>query len=914
MRLLHCQLQNVRLHGDLRLAFAPGLTLIGGPNESGKSTLVEALHRALFLKASATGAPVEALQSRLHLGQPVVEVGFAARGDSWTLRKRFSGSSGQVSLQAGRSGSPLTGQAAEEVLAELLGVGETVGSKQARTVLPSRWAHLWVRQGSSGENLLEGGRSHYDFDQLRLQLERSGGAAVQQSARDQIVEQRIQQLLDANLTSRGTKAKSPLWIREQELAAAQQRLAQALNRLQAYEDASEDLTAIGEQLTQLQTVELPQVRSRQQVVRQNRAEAVRLDNAIQLAAQALEPIRLRHDTAAQALRQLEDLQTEIDGRQQQLRQLEASAAGAASREQELIAAGQQRRSSRDQLSLQKHTLEQRLQLLQRLVERSAAGASLQRLAGELNRLRQSAQQRQALAQQLAAIPALTRQHLQQLRHLDQQQRDAQTRLEAMAAGVTLLRADQPVRLAGQPLQVGQQQRLSAVFQLQVGDGVLLEIAPGGGQALEALECSLQQAQAQLSARLQALGVTSLDGAEGLLEQRTALEQQQAGLPSAAAGSAEALERQQRELEQRLLVLNAELEELMPVRQALEQEQPLPEAPAALQALQQQLGRTLRHTGVAAQSAEQELENARSALLQFRQQRLSETSQLEVVRAELSDRRQRLDTLLEQGGDRAEQRTRLDALQAERHQAEAHLSRLQAERAALGGDDAERLLQQLQAQLDALSARQEQLLAQRGAARQRCDSISADDPYAAVEQARLQLETAEADHRQLRRLIEAHQLLRDRFQQAQADLSSRYSQPLAQAIGTYLSPLGPDRPHVRLSYDQSSGLGGLQLRRGNEFYDFAALSGGMREQLAAALRLSMADVLRHAHDGCLPLVFDDAFTNSDPERIDLVKRMLSTAVERGLQVILLTCDPAAYGSFAERVVELGQSSPASHPEP
>ena len=81
---------------------------------------------------------------------------------------------------------------------------------------------------------------------------------------------------------------------------------------------------------------------------------------------------------------------------------------------------------------------------------------------------------------------------------------------------------------------------------------------------------------------------------------------------------------------------------------------------------------------------------------------------------------------------------------------------------------------------------------------------------------------------------------------------------------------------------------------------------MREQLAAALRLSMADVLKDAHDGCLPLVFDDAFTNSDPERVDLVKRMLGTAVERGLQVILLTCDPAAYGAFADEVVELGVS--------
>ena len=35
------------------------------------------------------------------------------------------------------------------------------------------------------------------------------------------------------------------------------------------------------------------------------------------------------------------------------------------------------------------------------------------------------------------------------------------------------------------------------------------------------------------------------------------------------------------------------------------------------------------------------------------------------------------------------------------------------------------------------------------------------------------------------------------------------------------------------YDQAKGFGGLQLMRGGEFYDFHQLSGGMKEQLAAA---------------------------------------------------------------------------------
>ena len=417
---------------------------------------------------------------------------------------------------------------------------------------------------------------------------------------------------------------------------------------------------------------------------------------------------------------------------------------------------------------------------------------------------------------------------------------------------------------------------------------------------------LQTAEEQLSTRLKALGAASLEAAEALLEQRTGLEQQRAALGNAAAGTLEAKEQQHSRLAEQLQELDAGLAELAPIRQALEQElkQPLPQALAELEALQQQIGRTLKHTSGAVQAAEQELEAARSALQTFQRQRLAEASQLEVVRAELEDRRLRLAAMADERGDRPAQLAVLEALQADRQQAEAELGRLQAERTALGSGDLERQQRQLEEEQALLTRQQEQLIDQRGAAKQRCDSISAADPFAAVEQARLQLETAEADHRQLRRVIEAHQLLRNLFQEAQADLSSRYSEPLAQAIGTYLRPLVPDGPVARLSYDQTRGFQGLQLRRGQEYYDFAALSGGMREQLAAALRLSMADVLKEAHDGCLPLVFDDAFTNSDPERIDLVKRMLSAAVERGLQVILLTCDPSAYGTFAEQVVELG----------
>jgi DNA repair exonuclease SbcCD ATPase subunit len=903
MRLLNCQLQNVRLHGDLDLTFSPRLTLIGGPNESGKSTLVEALHRALFLKASATGAPVEALQSRLHLGQPVVQIGFEAKGDNWTLRKRFSGATGQVTLQAESSGKPLTGPAAEDVLAELLGVGEIIGSRQAGTVLPSRWAHLWVRQGLSGDDLLATSTSHYDFDQLRLQLERSGGAAVQQSALDQQVEKRIKDALDENFTTRGTKRHSPLYGREEALKTAQSRMELALARLTDYEDASEQLADLCDELEKLQAQQLPALLESQKRQQEGAQAVNRLDAAIELATKELEPIQLRHGAAQQTLQQLDDLHAEIAQRQTLLTTLEANATGAQGREAELKAAELQHKQSLATLNQQRQSLEQRQQVLQRLVERTSTAESLTRQNAEVEKLQQEASKRQSLQRQLNDLPAISKPSLLDLRGLEQQLRDALTRQEAMAAGVKLLKADQPVRLDGRPLQVGDEQRLSAVFQLQVGDGVVLEIAPGGGQALGDLEEAVQSVREQLAARLAALKVVSVAAGEELLEQRTGLEQQLAALGTAPADPGQ-LEQQNAALQQRLAELDGELQDLAEVRQAMEQEQPLPESLSGLQALQQQVSATSKHTLAAVGAADKELEAARSALQAFQQQRISEASQIEVVRGELADRRQRLEPLISQHGDRDGMAAQLTGLGKQRQEAEAELNRLKAERTAISSQDPEREQQRLQEQMENLTRRQEELLDQRGAAKQRCDSISSQDPFAAVEQARLQLETAEADLRQLQRVIAAHKLLRDTFQDVQADVSSRYSEPLARAIGDYLRPLVPDGQVARLSYDQSKGFQGLQLRRGQEYYDFEALSGGMREQLAAALRLSMADVLKEAHDGCLPLVFDDAFTNSDPERIDLVKRMLGTAVDRGLQVILLTCDPTAYGAFADAVVELG----------
>ncbi len=90
MKLLSATVRNYRIHRETTVEFSNALNLIGGKNETGKSTLAEAIHRALFLKSTTGGRAHEEMQSTLHPGNPEVEVHFSAGGKTWRLSKLFA--------------------------------------------------------------------------------------------------------------------------------------------------------------------------------------------------------------------------------------------------------------------------------------------------------------------------------------------------------------------------------------------------------------------------------------------------------------------------------------------------------------------------------------------------------------------------------------------------------------------------------------------------------------------------------------------------------------------------------------------------------------------------------------------------------------------------------------------------------
>ena len=84
--------------------------------------------------------------------------------------------------------------------------------------------------------------------------------------------------------------------------------------------------------------------------------------------------------------------------------------------------------------------------------------------------------------------------------------------------------------------------------------------------------------------------------------------------------------------------------------------------------------------------------------------------------------------------------------------------------------------------------------------------------------------------------------------------------------------------------------------------FESLSGGTKEQISLISRLACAMTV--SKDGGAPLILDDALGYSDPKRLKLMGAVLAKA-GRECQIIILTCVPDRYSNVGEAtVVRLG----------
>ncbi|MBX3746533.1 MAG: AAA family ATPase [Verrucomicrobiae bacterium] len=898
MRFLSATLRNYRMHRELRVAFDPARTLIGGPNESGKSTLIEAMHRALFLKAKGNTQAHRDMQSPVLPEVPAVELEFQMGNERYRLAKRF-GPGGVVSLsREGRE--PKVGEAAEEALAQLLGV-ETGLKGQAAAV---QWGHLWVWQGSASDDpsAIEG---HSHIALLR-RLRDMGGAGLMQSERDDRVARQFAEAVAGIFTQNGrARAGSELARAEAEVSSCEEAAVLARARWERLEGTAESLAEAQRRLSGIEEM----ARSLEGETRENdvvlegiatlRQRQTVQEGLLREAEAARDAVRAVRDRMRTFGEEIQKRTAELAPRRGSIGECETMLAARSAEltraEARLAAAGEAVRKARQRADL----AGAREALQGALSERETLRAAREQAVGW--RLKAT-----ELQSRLAALPPVEAKRLATLRERELALATATAALEAMAAEVAVVEADATVLAEGRPLAAGERRVFTDEGEIQVGQGVRLRIRPGGGQGLAEARRTVEETRAALQAGLDAMGIPGVVRAAEVVAEREAVEAELGRvLAKLEAAGADGLDARLGEVEGRVRLAEGEilrLGTLLPEGALGTGGGSEGEAAEGVDAA----GERRRVTSL--EDEEQSAREMRDAALEARREaetrRIRAEEEIKGLDAALQGVRANLDYLRQQHGDDVAVDVALD-------RAEQGVTAVRGGLEALRSELAERLPELKEEQRRRLREAQERNLRERADLRERMAGLrgqlqedGGEDPRGAWSLAEARLRSARERRAGLARQGEAFRLLERLFGEERGVLADRFTRPFQERVGRYLECVFGRETALHLAFTGEA-LGALRLSRaGWNAFAFDQLSGGAREQAGVAVRLAMAEVLASDFGGCLPVVLDDAFAYSDPERVRRLQDMLFRASEGGLQVIVVTCTPGDYAGFGGRTVMLG----------
>ncbi|HEX8941032.1 MAG TPA: AAA family ATPase [Candidatus Limnocylindrales bacterium] len=224
MRITRLQLRDLRQHRDLDLALHPGLTVVRGPNEAGKTTIQRALELALFRKVNSATAELDGLRpwQAGDDARPCVRLEFQQEEldevRTGSVEKEFRGAKGRVTLEYGDETTTDPARA-DELLAELTGIPNEKFFQSTASVRHHELADLDRDEAALRD---------------RLQASISGGDRGTSRAK-----KKLDEALRA-LRARGDKNPGRLKVAEQVVAQAEAAVAageQALAALERDRDA-----------------------------------------------------------------------------------------------------------------------------------------------------------------------------------------------------------------------------------------------------------------------------------------------------------------------------------------------------------------------------------------------------------------------------------------------------------------------------------------------------------------------------------------------------------------------------------------------------------------------------------------------------------------------------------------------------
>jgi hypothetical protein len=838
-----------------------GLNIVVEPNETGKSTLLEAIRAAFFVPHRSSNQLTRSYQPFGENVAPEVEVSFDVAGVPWTVTKRFLKSpSMEVRGPSGRS----QGDAAEEQLQALLGF-EKDTSRNGDVTAYGALGLLWVGQA---EALAVSAPGRIVRDTIQATLEAEVGTILGGAAYERVRE-RVDQQCAVFWTAKGSPGGEQKAARER-LDQAQAIAHEAASKVEFLEKSFAEVEAARVRLKLLQR-EMADTTDTDR-----RADLVRSLEIARAAAQMLAQRKAEYEIASIRVQTLDEVAsrhaTAVRVRDKAEVVLDAAKVRRAERSEELMAARHKANAARTAL-VEART--NRQQAKAALAEAEKHAAALQRRqAIRSARVRHDTvialEQRLSIARATAStmIPSV---RISQLEKGERSIAEARAKLAAGATTIELVGSAPDVRIDGNPITTDRRV-LTHETRVSLGSGAELIIRPPASAG--SAELGLSEAIARHDEALTELGVESIASArqrndtarDAAGEMKTLSAQLDASAPAdpelgLSAGVAALkllvtglLAESEGENEDEAPPVRALADAVDVAETVLARAEGAQESAATVLALIEEQERPLAATEAGAAS---DLQNAMNQLGQI------ETGQgFGNLAGDLMGAREKA----------AETATILN--EAERN-ATAHDAH-SIERGIANIDSRQAAASEVRRRLETDIARLE-------------GTIESEGGKGLAERAALATEEAMAAQQALGRTTEEAQtlkLLRDTLEEVRTETSRTYVGPVTIRAKRHIERL---LPGSELLFADDLGLAAIS--RGGSPEDCVSLSRGTQEQLAVLTRLAIADLLRD-EGRPVSLILDDPLVYADDTRLDLMTEILTEAAQN-MQVILLTCRERAF---------------------
>jgi DNA repair exonuclease SbcCD ATPase subunit len=866
-----------------------GLNIVVGPNEMGKSTLLDALRAAIFEKYSSKAQPIAALQNDRNQAGPVVELVFELDHGLYRITKRFIKK--PYARLACPDGRTLEGDAAEDMLRNLLGFDEP-SKTGAKAETLGMWNILWVQQGQSfgALEIPSSARSS-----LHSALEAEVGTVLG-GRRGRALPQVIETQLGALVTSAG-KPRGTYKDLIDRTNALQKELDSLQARRQYLSQTLEELETAQESLARLSTIERDQTDQIElDEARQRHSRLAELEARISGASTELELRKLNFAQAEKTAEDRQRLKDDLRTGETTLEEFRKRLAGAEEQDKQARSRLQALRAEVREAELVVAKADDAVSRAQRVMAVVDRKARIRELEGRCAKA-QAAEERQRQAQQKAAGILVTDKSLAEIRNAEKELEAVASRLSAAATFVSFDIASERragIEVDGYPLGV-ERSSVQAVepITIVIPERGRITIEPAIKDRDKLLQQN-QDATAKFKQALAAVGVASASDAEEQCARRrnllqdAELSRQEAELHAPATddydAGAQALSNY---IEGLRTILDREKSNLV-----LDELPTSAEAEAALRKVQEETG-----------ESRDSLKGARAALTGPEETLTQFQNELATVKVQHEGAEKRLEQLQRQLTEAVAVHSE-EELEAAIEAARSALSEQEQTFASLEAQRTDETLPQLQARIErlekALQDRRDKRASLRekiAGLRSRVEESEAVGIDEAIAQKRCELELCEEEQHRFDREVKVLGLLLSTLRKAEHEAKERYLSPVLRRVRPYSQLLFPGAD-VRI--DEDLRITGVVREAGYE-EAFHHLSMGTQEQIAVLIRLAFAEMLvEQGHPATV--ILDDALVFSDDRRIKRMFDILNIAA-RNVQVLILTCREQLFEELGGRLLAL-----------